>query len=680
MQWLIKGIVLSFCAATLTIFTVFMVLFIFNRVRYLKLWMVAMGLFTLAHLLDGFFVLGEGGTFLLIGYYLATTLAVFYYFLGTCAFFKHKLPLFLKYGFPLLFVLLLTFGITGIILPAVFWGFVLFKATMYIMIGWLFLKARYGSVNKFTGIVSILLGLYIVTFLFPPELQYWFILRGHLLETALTIVIALGMLISSFKRASSYLGRTQNALELCENKHYELYMNSPEAIVQLDNQGVIVDVNPAFENLFGYSKKEATGELLDALIAPPNFKETYTKTAKVFRKAAKELLRRKKDGSILYVSVIESPLIFKNEQVGKYVIYRDITEQRKAEERIAYLSFHDTLTGLYNRAFFEEELKRLDTERQLPLSIIMGDINGLKLINDTFGHNQGDNLLIKTAHLLQGLYRKEDIIARWGGDEFIMLLPKTEKEVALKIAARIRETCVLANEESKKMPLSIALGVASKNISSDKIEEVLIEADELMYQDKLLGGEPFKEAVISLWRKIILGNKQQTSKDVEQLKELALRLGKAVNLSPRRLEDLGLLVSLYDIGKIAMPDEIIDKKEPLTPEEWAKVKKHPETGYSIAQLFPELVSVSGGILAHHEHYDGSGYPRHLKGEEISLIARIFAVAKAYHTMKLAQPSQKTRTQRESLEELKKGAGTLFDPALVEIFIDIINKERGVVSQ
>ncbi len=615
----------------------------------------------------------------MIGHYLTDVSGVFCYLLGTCAFFKKKLPLLLKYTWLSLFVFLFASGITGIMVPAVFLMAILCKSVMYIMAGRFFLQARDSPSNKFTGIVSILLGFYIIIHFFPP-LQFYFMPWGNLLEAALTIAVAQGMLISYFERASSYLGRTQNALELYRNKHYELYRNSPEAIVQLDNQGEIVDVNPAFENLFCYSKEEATGELLDDLIVPSSSENSFVKTANVFRKAAKELLRERKDGSILYVSVIETPLIFKNEQVGKYVIYRDITEQRKAEERIAYLSFHDSLTGLYNRAFFEEELKRLDTERQLPLSIIMGDINGLKLINDTFGHNQGDGLLIKVAHLLQELYRKEDIIARWGGDEFIMLLPRTEKEVALKVAARIRATCALVNEESKKIPLSIALGVATKNISSDKIQKVLIEADEMMYQDKLLSGEPFKEIVVSLWRKIILEKEQKTPKDVEQLEELAIKLGKAVNISPRQLEDLGLLVSLYDIGKIAIPDEITDKKESLTPEEWAKVKKHPETGYSIAQIFPELVSVSGAILAHHEHYDGSGYPRHLKGKEIPLIARIFAVVKAYHTITLAQMTEKVKTQKDPLEELRKGVGKQFDPALVDVFIDIINGEVGVVSQ
>ena len=670
MQWVVKGAVLSFFAASLAVFTIFTIVFIFNRTRYLKLWSVAVGLFMFAHLLNGFFILGEGNAFLLIGYSLATTLGVFYYFLGTCDFFNQKLPLFIKYGFLLLFVLLLAGGITDIMLPTVFFTAVLFKSTICVMVGRLFLQAGYGSGNKFTGIVSVLLGVYIIVHLFP-EMQSYLMPWGHLLETTLTMAVALGMLISHFQRVGSYIDETQNALELSENKYYGLYLNSPEAIVQLDSQEKVVDFNPAFENLFGYNQKEAAGKFLADLIVPSDFQETPSKTDKVFRKAVKELSLKKKDGSRLYVSAIESPLIFKNKQIGKYLVYRDITEQRKAEERIAYLSFHDSLTGLYNRAFFEEELKRLDTERQLPLSIIMGDINGLKLINDTFGHDQGDSLLIKTAQLLQELHRKEDIIARWGGDEFIMLLPKTEKEVALKIAARIRASCELINEESKKIPLSIALGVAAKNTSSENIQKVLIEADEMMYQDKFPGGEPFKEAVVSLWRKIILEKKQQTSKDVEQLKELAFKLGKAVNLSSRQLEDLGLLVTLYDIGKIAIPDEIIDKKEPLTPEELAKIKKHPEIGYSIAQLFPELSSVSWAILAYKEHYDGSGYPRHLKGEEIPLITRVFVIAKAYHNMTSAQPPEKTRTQKEALEELSKGAGKQFDPALVKIFVNIM---------
>lgn len=159
-------------------------------------------------------------------------------------------------------------------------------------------------------------------------------------------------------------------------------------------------------------------------------------------------------------------------------------KQQQAEERLKYLSLHDVLTGLYNRNYFEEEFNRLDVERQFPLAIIMGDINGLKIINDILGHQAGDKLLIKAAKVLKKACRKEDVICRWGGDEFAILLPKTNIETAKRICYRIRHACEKTEDDS--VPLSFALGAATNEASEQSFKLLLKEAEDLMYQDKLL--------------------------------------------------------------------------------------------------------------------------------------------------------------------------------------------------
>ncbi len=190
------------------------------------------------------------------------------------------------------------------------------------------------------------------------------------------------------------------------------------------------------------------------------------------------------------------------EMGGRLIVIRDITERKKSEEKIKYMSFHDNLTDLYNRAYFDEELKRLDRERQLPLSIIIGDVNGLKLINDGFGHKKGDLLLRKCAKVLVKSCRSEDIICRWGGDEFAIFLPKTQEEEAKEIVERIRLGCI--DLENKKLPLSISLGVATKTENLQNLQKVIKSAEDRMYRRKLVERKSISSSILSAFSRALL--------------------------------------------------------------------------------------------------------------------------------------------------------------------------------
>jgi len=199
----------------------------------------------------------------------------------------------------------------------------------------------------------------------------------------------------------------------------------------------------------------------------------------------------------------------KNKVIGAIEITQEITEKKIFEAEIQYLTFHDKLTGLYNRAFFEEELKRLDTQRQLPISIVMGDLNGLKLVNDAFGHEEGDKLLKSVAEILKKSCRKEDIIARWGGDEFVIIFPKTPRDVVERICERIKENCEKYNQEIDKkhpIPLSIALGHATKEEKDEKMLEVLKRAEDRMYRNKLIEGKTFRDSVLKSLKNLLWEN------------------------------------------------------------------------------------------------------------------------------------------------------------------------------
>ena len=344
----------------------------------------------------------------------------------------------------------------------------------------------------------------------------------------------------------------------------------------------------------------------------------------------------------------------------------DVTEQKLSEEKIRYMSFHDTLTGLHNRVFMEEEMRRLDTDRQLPLSIIMAGLNDLKLVNDTYGHDMGDELLKTVAQTLRDSCRKEDILARWGGDEFVILLPKTSRSEAERLGKRIRRNC--RQTHIGDIPISLALGAASKNEADTSLYDVLKEAEVSMYKQKLADSKNTGGTVLNALLKTLETKSFEKEEHVCRMQMLALKFGEKLGLPDSELNRLSLLITLRDIGKISIPKEILTKEGPLTEEEWEIMKKHPETGYRITRAIEEFALVAEDILAHHENWDGSGYPRGLRGEQIPLLARITAIVNAYEIMTSGRPYRRRLSPAEAAAELERNAGTQFDPDLVPIFL------------
>jgi diguanylate cyclase (GGDEF)-like protein/PAS domain S-box-containing protein len=358
---------------------------------------------------------------------------------------------------------------------------------------------------------------------------------------------------------------------------------------------------------------------------------------------------------------------------GRVWYYRDITERKQAEEQIRYLSFNDQLTGIYNRRFLENEMKRLDTERQLSIGIIMADLNGLKLVNDTFGHEVGDKLLKQTAEILRNSCRSEDIIARWGGDEFVIFLPQTTEENVKAIGQRIDEKC--KETYVKDIPLSLALGFAIKKSRKKDLAEILKEAEEKMYKHKLAESQRVKSTVLKIMLKNLEAKSFETETHYSVMQNAGHRIGEKIGLSQSSLNKLKVLISLHDIGEITISEEILTKKGPLTAKEWEIIKKHPETGYRIARATEEFAQVAEDILSHHERWDGSGYPQGLKGKEIPLLARITAIVDAYEVMTSGRPYKKAMLREGIIAELKRWAGSQFDPELVDVFLTILKEEH-----
>ena len=348
--------------------------------------------------------------------------------------------------------------------------------------------------------------------------------------------------------------------------------------------------------------------------------------------------------------------------------HTDITERKIREQEINYLTFHDKLTGLYNRAYFDDAVLRLDVERMLPLSIIIGDVNGLKVTNDIFGHLVGDQLLCKIAEILRTVCRKEDIVSRWGGDEFAILLPRTNEKTAGEICKRISDMCQEYKDEV--IHPSISLGAGTKNSLAQNVKWILKEAEDLMYRHKLLESNSNQNVVIASLEKTLFERSNETEEHAQRMKTMGYHLGQTLSLTAAEQDALRLLCVLHDIGKIAITDTILTKDGPLTVDEWHQMKKHPEIGYRIAKASSKLDHISEFILFHHERWDGTGYPKGLKGRDIPMLSRLLAIIDAYDVMTHERVYKEPRSHKAAIKELKRCAGTQFDPEMVKAFMRI----------
>ncbi|MDD3364763.1 MAG: diguanylate cyclase, partial [Syntrophomonas sp.] len=286
------------------------------------------------------------------------------------------------------------------------------------------------------------------------------------------------------------------------------------------------------------------------------------------------------------------------EQKVVMLILTDFTEKQAADAQISYLSYHDKLTGLYNRAYIESVMPEFDTEQELPVSLIMADINGLKLTNDVFGHVAGDSLLSNVASILSSCCRQSDIIARWGGDEFLIILPRTNNEVCEAICQRIRQACQEA--DAYPIEVSLALGNTTRRNLHEDILNMFIQAENLMYHNKLLESQNHRRSIVLNLEKKLWTRGDESQEHTRRMAQMSAHLANNMEIAMNEKEDLLRLVQLHDIGKIIIPIEIMEKPEPLGSEEWDIVRKHCEVGYRMAQAINEP-RVAEAILAHHEH-------------------------------------------------------------------------------
>ncbi|NLX94386.1 MAG: PAS domain S-box protein [Clostridiales bacterium] len=374
-----------------------------------------------------------------------------------------------------------------------------------------------------------------------------------------------------------------------------------------------------------------------------------------------------KDGSIVWVEESTRYRYNAEGEIEVVGVTRNIEERKKTESEILYLSYHDQLTGLKNRRFFDEIIKELEDKKCVPLTLIMADVNGLKLTNDAFGHKAGDLILIKVAEILDRHCRDSDYSARIGGDEFVLLLPNTDAAKAEAVVKQINKS--VAEEREKNEIISISIGFAVQNKPTEDINDIFKKAEDDMYRHKLAESSSIRSKTISLIMNTLYEKNGREMLHSNRVGELCKVIAEAIGLDSNAVSQLRLAGLMHDIGKIGIAEAILNKPSKLKKDEWTEIKRHTEIGYRILSSVNEFSEIADYVLEHHERWDGEGYPQRLKGEDISLQARIITLADAYDAITSDRPYHGALTAEEAAAEIQRCAGTQFDPRIAKVFLE-----------
>ena len=509
----------------------------------------------------------------------------------------------------------------------------------------------------------------------------------------------------TISRDMSNYRRIQAEMDDNKRRYEVLFENSPDAIAYLDSLHRVVDINLSFTSIFGYTLDECKGKDLDEIVSKEGRSEEAKAITKVlFEKGdvKQKVVRYTKDSKPIDVQA--RGILVKNEDavIGAYGMYTDIRELLKKEvelqeineeleasnqeleaalnqlkaaeaelryqyEKLEYMLYHDQLTGVYDRISYDKCIKQVDVKSNLPLTIIISDLNGLKLVNDAFGLKTGDKLLKRIARILKKNCPEDSKIVRVGGDEFSILLPKTDEFLANEIIEKIKSDIEKVKIEALK--LSMSFGSCTKYNKKQNIYEIHSNAEDKMNRMKLFESPSMRGRTISTIIKTLHEKNTREEQHSHRVSELCVKMGMVMGLPSADIQELKTVGLLHDIGKIGIEESILNKPGRLTEEEMTQMKKHPEIGYRILSSVNDMAEMANYVLAHHERIDGKGYPKGLKGMEIPLQARIIAIADAYDAMTSHRSYRTAMSEKEAIAELLRSAGTQLDSYLVDVFVN-----------
>ncbi|MGG1663739.1 bifunctional diguanylate cyclase/phosphohydrolase [Brevibacillus sp. NRS-1366] len=383
--------------------------------------------------------------------------------------------------------------------------------------------------------------------------------------------------------------------------------------------------------------------------------------------------------SILLQFIPISPLEYKEVQEEIILlILTDITEKLQSQKRLEYLSYHDSLTTLHNRAYMDIFCEQL-TNDMFPLGIVFIDMNGLKLINDVFGHETGDQFLQHAANVLKTAAPDHSNMFRWGGDEFIILIPNANEAICEQLKQTIKNhgenhSQSEANHIQLPFEISMSIGISIMEKNTDHITSYLKIAEKKMYREKFRESRVFQNRMIQKGIKMLEELQLISPGHLERTKEMATHFAIKLGYQPNdaKVQNLQLVAELHDLGKITFPKELIAKTGSLTEKEIELIQSHSETGFRIAKS-TGYARVAEAILSLHEKWDGTGYPYGLMKTEIPFLSRLFLIVEAFDVMTHHRVYKQAVDTETALYEIKEQSGKKFDPYLVEKFIEFMRE-------
>ncbi|CUH94781.1 hypothetical protein P22_0847 [Propionispora sp. 2/2-37] len=483
-----------------------------------------------------------------------------------------------------------------------------------------------------------------------------------------SIALDNAILIASYQQELSIRRQTENKLRKAQANNQALLNSIPDPLFIVDRSGKFLDYKPGREIFmidFEQLLKKNIRDILPNTIAA----KAMQCLDQAFATGTIQLLEYQLPVN-RKISHYEARIIASDANEA-LIIVRNITDRKRLVQQLKKMSLHDSLTGVYNRAFFEKQMNKLPAMGYASIGLLVCDVDGLKVINDTLGHSTGDNVLKRVARILRQSFRHNGIIARIGGDEFVVLLANHAIADFEAACHKIQELIARYNKNNPTLPISLSLGYAVSQTAPD-MNALFKEADNNMYREKLHRQKSAKNAIVQALIKALEARDYLTEGHGERLQGLVEAFAKKLNLPDTVVADFKLLAHFHDIGKVGIPDSILFKPGSLSDEEWAVMRQHCEIGYRIANSAPDLAPIADWILTHHEWWNGQGYPQGMTGENIPLACRILALADTYDAMTNDRPYRKALSHQEAVTEIKKYAGIQFDPVLADRFIHLVN--------
>ncbi|NCB74538.1 MAG: PAS domain S-box protein [Clostridia bacterium] len=455
-------------------------------------------------------------------------------------------------------------------------------------------------------------------------------------------------------------------------KNTKSMINNHEAVMLLiePESGRIIEANKAAINFYGYDMDELLN-MTTQDINTLNKEELAALRLKALYQDQKYFTfqHRLKNGEIKIVDVYSCPIEYNEKKVLFSIIF-DVTKREEIAKQNEFLAYHDHLTSLYNRRYFEDEFNRRVKKEEFPVAILLGDIDGFKIFNDTFGHAEGDRALKEVAIKISTIINYKDTLARIGGDEFAIIVSgKTENEIRQYLDVLERGSSTAQTNSPEEGIINVSWGYGIQRKIEDTIDMLIEDSESYMYNRKFYSNRSARSKMVDVIMETLFTKSDREEQHSQRVGKLCEAIAEKMYLSQAEIDKIRVAGILHDIGKIGIDESVLNKASRLDVKESEMMKLHPVKGATILQNTSEYRGVSDIVLSHHERYDGSGYPNGLKAEAIPLGARIIAVADTYDAITNERPYRKAMSKEDAISEIKSCSGTQLDPKIASLFIN-----------